>query len=780
MGTWTWTRNALGETTALRDAKGQLIRFEHDALGQITKRIAPEGSFTWTWGNAAANRNIGRITGIAGPGYSEKFSYDSIGRPAIRTIAADASYRYDYTYNSLGLLDSITYPAGGAGNPFRIRHDYDAGRISRIRNGDASGESYWALNAADASGNLLDESLGSAVRVVSGFTPVDGMLGYRQTTAGGTTIQDLAYDWDANGNLTRRADLKRSLVEDFRYDTLDRLHESRRNGVVNLEISYDAIGNIRRKSDVCPTTLACYTYHGTRKHAVASAAGQNFTYDANGNMTARAGAAITWSSNNLPASIAHSNGNSSQFSYGPDGNRWRQVARHGAVTETTIYAGEYFEKVTRSGVTTWRHYVPTPSGVAAIHLRFANGTAPAVRYFAQDHLGSTDLILDATGKAVVAESFAAHGRRRGASWTGVPSAAELAKMAANTRDGFTGHEHLDNLELIHMNGRVYDPQLGRFISADPYVTLPFDGQGFNRYAYALNNPLTFTDPSGFDPPPCLESSSGNCAQITVVGVSWADWIRYSGGGAAQVGSAMERDPCGQNGDAFTCSMLAVYFVSPSSIVLTVGTRVDSTLSRSRVLDGAQGFAARVGNLMISSSPIAILFGGDPDFQYFNEPDSDAGRTGAGYGDVGYLLGGAAGIIRKGGSQMVAGAPSQIARSFQGNPRYPGIDRFKDITLKKGTILYSGFPGQTAFYTTASALRRSGNSAEALFRGLQLRKHERLGFRTRVAAYEVMADSPAAFGLAIANTDHGAGWLPQVVVPSFQTSLRFLEELPIGP
>ncbi len=780
LGIWTWTHNAVGETTALRDAKGQLTRFEYDALGRVTKRIAPDGNATWTWGKTAASKDIGRLAGIAGPGYKESFSYDGIGRPATRTIATDANYRYAYAYNTLGLLDTITWPTAGAGSPFRIRHDYDAGRVSRIRNADAPGESYWTLNAEDAAGNRLDESLGSSIRVVSGFTPVDGLLEYRQSTAGGAAIQDLAYDWDANGSLTRRADLNRNLVEEFRYDALDRLHESRRNGVVNLALEYDAIGNIRHKSDVCPTVAPCYTYHSTRKHAVISAAGRNFAYDANGNMTNRAGAAIAWSSANLPISIAHSNGNQSQFSYGPDGNRWKQVARHGVATETTIYAGEYFEKITRSGSTTWRHYVPTPSGISVVHLRYSDGAPSAIRYLAQDHLGSTVQILDAAGKPVVAENFAAHGARRGTNWTGVPSAAELAKIAANTRDGFTGHEHLDNLDLVHMNGRVYDPQLGRFISADPYVTLPYDGQGLNRYAYALNNPLSLIDPSGFDPPPCMESSPGQCAQVTVIGVKWSDWIRYMGGGAAQVASAMERDPCGQESDAFTCSMQAGRFASPASIVLTVSTHADSTLAQGRALDGVQGFAARLGNLAISSSPVAMLFGANPDFQYFNEPDSDAGHAGTQFGNAGYFVGGAAGIIRKGGSQIASGASSQIARSFQGNPKYPGIDRFKDITLKQGTIVYSGFPGQTAFYTTASALRRSGNSAEVLFRGLQLRKHERLGFRTRVAAYEVMADTPAAFGLAIANTDHGAGWLPQVVVPSFQTSLRFLEDIPIGP
>ena len=48
-----------------------------------------------------------------------------------------------------------------------------------------------------------------------------------------------------------------------------------------------------------------------------------------------------------------------------------------------------------------------------------------------------------------------------------------------------------------MNGRVYDPQLGRFLSADPFVQSPTSSQNYNRYSYALNNPMKYTDPSGY-------------------------------------------------------------------------------------------------------------------------------------------------------------------------------------------------------------------------------------------------------------------------------------------
>ena len=62
--------------------------------------------------------------------------------------------------------------------------------------------------------------------------------------------------------------------------------------------------------------------------------------------------------------------------------------------------------------------------------------------------------------------------------------------------GYTGHEMLSEFDIINMNGRLYDPVLGRFFSPDNYVQMPDNSQNFNRYSYCLNNPLKYTDPSG--------------------------------------------------------------------------------------------------------------------------------------------------------------------------------------------------------------------------------------------------------------------------------------------
>jgi RHS repeat-associated protein len=102
-------------------------------------------------------------------------------------------------------------------------------------------------------------------------------------------------------------------------------------------------------------------------------------------------------------------------------------------------------------------------------------------------------------------SYDAFGNRRDAAtwdWGKIPSIVDIVKLS--TRLGFTGHIQLDEVGLIHMKGRIYDPWIGRFISPDPTVKYPYNSQSLNRYSYCLNNPLRYIDPSGFTE----ESTSG--------------------------------------------------------------------------------------------------------------------------------------------------------------------------------------------------------------------------------------------------------------------------------
>ncbi|WP_273702697.1 peptidoglycan-binding domain-containing protein [Thermoanaerobacter sp. A7A] len=111
------------------------------------------------------------------------------------------------------------------------------------------------------------------------------------------------------------------------------------------------------------------------------------------------------------------------------------------------------------------------------------------------------------------------------------------------------------------------------------------------------------------------------------------------------------------------------------------------------------------------------------------------------------------------------SPSKLAQMAQGKPPYPGIDRFRDITLKEGKIIYRGEPNGTEFFTTESAIRRSEGDAEKLFKGLQVEKHREKGYRKVMVGYKVTKDTKAAFGIAKANVKHGEGGLPQIFVPN---------------
>ena len=109
-------------------------------------------------------------------------------------------------------------------------------------------------------------------------------------------------------------------------------------------------------------------------------------------------------------------------------------------------------------------------------------------------MGSILTVTDANAAIVAEQSFDAWGRNRNPndwSYNNIPT------VPAWLYRGYTGHEHLPQFGLINMNGRMYDPVLGRMLSPDNYVGA--GTQGFNRYTYAHNNPLKFTDPSGEDP-----------------------------------------------------------------------------------------------------------------------------------------------------------------------------------------------------------------------------------------------------------------------------------------
>lgn len=213
-------------------------------------------------------------------------------------------------------------------------------------------------------------------------------------------------------------------------------------------------------------------------------------------MTNRNGTTLTWYANNLPKAITKDANNSSIFEYGPNRARWKHIYKTGGTTFTHTYIGDQMEQVVSGGVTEFKHFIVVRGQSIALYSRKSTGTN-AIFYRHDDHLGSTEHLTDGAGSNVVMQSFGAYGQRRGTNWTGTPTPSELATINSTTRKGFTEHEMLDSTELVHMNGRVFDPVTGRFVSADPFEDCGLGTQGRNRYGYVGNRALTMVDPSGF-------------------------------------------------------------------------------------------------------------------------------------------------------------------------------------------------------------------------------------------------------------------------------------------
>ena len=315
--------------------------------------------------------------------------------------------------------------------------------------------------------------------------------------------------------------------------------------------AYDLAGNVTSKAGLalgyasnsnalCNTTASAAC---TRKTAANAVAG-DVVYDGNGNIqsytrpltasTPGADGALLnlfeYSSFNMPRLITKSlNGavvTSGEFFYDAGYQRVRQIKRTGATTfgtgniaDDVLYVVPGGFEVHRNSAGQVTSSIATISGsdgvaatvstvfdvntglpVAQNNIATGNvstaqsGTDTVTKLILKDHLGSMVAEITLAGTAaspsvniatLVIHGFGPWGNARG------------ANPFAEGQRGFTGHEHLAELGIIHMNGRLYDPVLGRFLQADPIIQAPHNAQSHNRYSYVLNNPLSFTDPSGF-------------------------------------------------------------------------------------------------------------------------------------------------------------------------------------------------------------------------------------------------------------------------------------------
>ena len=259
----------------------------------------------------------------------------------------------------------------------------------------------------------------------------------------------------------------------------------------NNDFTYNAIGNITSKLGV-----GNYSYGAGNAgpHAVTNAGGISYSYDSNGRMLSGGGRTVSYTPFGKPNHMARGS-NSVHIAYGPNKNRLERVDA-GSKSATTTYVGGVYEKELSGGYTTHTHYL----GDFALYIAKSSTSMNEERmvYLHRDHIGSIAAKTDMVATANANAEFMANGPwglRTEDKWNGVELGDNF--VPEDTARGFTDHEHLDGVGLIHMNGRVYEPELGRFLSPDPFVQAPENTQSLNRYSYVFNNPLSYTDPSGF-------------------------------------------------------------------------------------------------------------------------------------------------------------------------------------------------------------------------------------------------------------------------------------------
>ncbi len=525
-GLWRYTYNAFGELITQTTARNHTFTFSYDKLGRKTRSFeANEGTLCWNYGT---NSNKGRLLSTekyegvnatcasGSPTYRKSFSYYPDGLvKSTSTLIKGVTYIQSQTYDSYSRPLVRTYPMGTAA--FAVKNIYnDSGYLAEIRN-NATNALLKRIDSMTARNQVDEVTYGNNVTTRAYFEDNTGWLSgidVKSSTNLPLVYTEVSHD-DIGNVLSRWSQYGSSpgsnsqFTETYGYDILTNRLEDRSISIsagssalpadfkIYQNFNYDDWGNIKFK-----TGVGYYTYDANKPHRLSkvhkdAAKTQqlySFTYDANGNIKADGTRTFTYGSFDKATLISKS-GSSSTMQYGPERELIYKsdsfVENSKNVTYQTTYLGNY-EKVYRTGgagtMTEHKFYIGD-----IVYTQRSNGSNDTF-YLHKDHQGSVIATTNASGVMVSQAIYDPWGKR---------DSVYLDSLLANftysepTDRGYTGHKHLEDLGIIHMGGRIYDPALGRFLQADPFIQAPKNSQSYNRYSYVWNNPLSATDPSGY-------------------------------------------------------------------------------------------------------------------------------------------------------------------------------------------------------------------------------------------------------------------------------------------
>ncbi len=490
MGYWEYTYDPNGNLLTQTDEKLQTVTFAYDELNRVTSKTysTSDPTVTYIYDNLTIANGRGRLRSVSNTQVTTTYNaYDEMGNvtSVSKTITGDATlYTTQYEYDLSGKVTKTIYPDG-----YHVSNAFYAGTglLHAVTGSDAV--EYARLSDYEPTGKIGLIEHANGILTSYTYDPESTRLTSIVTARPGPAIdlQNKTYRYTGAGDIKEIIDDVKSITYNYTYDRFHRLTGETNTGAYDpISYTYNATGNIMSKT-VGSTTLA-YTYDTWHKHAVKtinfSGNDHNYTYDDNGNMTAGpdftdplqvAARTIGYNADNMPTSISHVKGGhtvTTDFIYDGDGVRSKKIVEG---SSTAYYIGAHFE--IKDGVAT--------KFIFAGNLRIAKAAASGTHYFHKDHLGSSTVMTDATGAAVETTDYMPFGSQRDPTGTDV----------SNYK--FTDQEFDAESGLYNYNARLYDPIIGRFISADPFVQAPFDPQTLNRYSYCRNNPLIYIDPSGY-------------------------------------------------------------------------------------------------------------------------------------------------------------------------------------------------------------------------------------------------------------------------------------------
>jgi RHS repeat-associated protein/uncharacterized repeat protein (TIGR01451 family) len=504
MGSWSYQYDVSGSLLRQTDAKGQTTVFQYDPLNRLTAKTSPDGRASYYGYDEAYGSGKGQRTSMsvyvngAQQSYTS-FYYDERGRNSNRghlVAGMSGARHFAWTYDSADRVTSLTYPSGET-----VSYTYDqAWRQTSVCS------SLGGCYATTAQYTALDQPLaltfGNTLPQTWQYTSPMQRLNETYVGMGdaGSALHK-RYSYDNAGNVSGIEDRtsKAATTQTFTYDHRDRLTSvTGPTTTDNDTFTYDAIGNLLQKGGQTYQYGANGNGTGSGPHQVRTKGGWAYTYDANGNLTGHNGRTYTWNSDNLPSRITIPNIADETYTYDANGERLTRTVNG----VTTVYLAGIWEEEIQTGVTR-SHYALQGKVVAQ-----RSSSSNQVLYLHSDHLGSVSAVTDANGLLVNKQDFTPWGEIRGGG-TGV----------TQTSLNFTGQRR-DSTGLLYYHARYYDPNLGRFLSADSVVPgtahtsltvtyhatslptaekappSPGNPQALNRFAYVLNNPLTYTDPSG--------------------------------------------------------------------------------------------------------------------------------------------------------------------------------------------------------------------------------------------------------------------------------------------